>query len=289
VAEARVAVVGGSGLYAMEGLRGLREVRVKTPFGDPSDAILVGELEGVAVAFLPRHGRGHVFSPSELPSRANIFALKSLGVERVISVSAVGSLREGIHPLELVVPDQLIDRTRGRPATFFQDGIVAHVGMADPFCPDLREALIQGVQETVESVHTEGVYVVIEGPAFSTRAESFLYRSWGASVIGMTAIPEAKLAREAEICYATLACVTDYDVWHAEHAAVSVKAVVANLQKNVATAREVLRRVIPRADGERACECGTALDSAVITAPERIPPEARERLGLLLGNRFRQA
>lgn len=287
MAEARVAVVGGSGLYAMEGLRDLREVRVKTPFGDPSDAILVGDLEGVAVAFLPRHGRGHVLSPSELPARANVYALKSLGVERVISVSAVGSLREGIHPLELVVPDQLIDRTRGRPATFFQDGIVAHVGMADPFCPDLREALIQGVQDTVESVHTEGVYVVIEGPAFSTRGESFLYRSWGASVIGMTAIPEAKLAREAELCYATLACVTDYDVWHAEHAAVSVEAVVANLQRNVATAQEVLRRVIPRIDGERACECGTALDSAVITAPERITPEARERLGLLLGDRFK--
>ena len=289
MAEARVAVVGGSGLYAMEGLRDLREVLVKTPFGDPSDAILVGDLEGVAVAFLPRHGRGHVFSPSELPARANIFALKSLGVERVISVSAVGSLREGIHPLELVVPDQLIDRTRGRPATFFQDGIVAHVGMADPFCPDMREALIQGVQETVETVHTEGVYVVIEGPSFSTRAESFLYRSWGASVIGMTAIPEAKLAREAELCYATLACVTDYDVWHAEHVAVSVEAVVANLQRNVATAQEVLRRVIPRVHGERPCECGTALDAAVITAPERIAPQARERLSLLLGNRFRQA
>ena len=183
----------------MEGLGDLREVRVKTPFGDPSDAILVGELDGVAVAFLPRHGRGHVLGPSELPARANIFALKSLGVERVISVSAVGSLKDGIHPLEMVVPDQLIDRTRVRPATFFQDGIVAHVGMADPFCPDLREALIQGVQETVENVHTEGVYVVIEGPTFSTRAESFLFRSWGASVIGMTAMPEAKLAREAEI------------------------------------------------------------------------------------------
>jgi 5'-methylthioadenosine phosphorylase len=279
-------VVGGSGLYAMEGLGDLREVRVKTPFGDPSDAILVGELDGVAVAFLPRHGRGHVLGPSELPARANIFALKSLGVERVISVSAVGSLKDGIHPLEMVVPDQLIDRTRVRPATFFQDGIVAHVGMADPFCPDLREALIQGVQETVENVHTEGVYVVIEGPTFSTRAESFLFRSWGASVIGMTAMPEAKLAREAEMCYATLACVTDYDVWHTEQADVSVEAVIANLRMNVATAQEVLRKVIPRVLDERGCECGTALDSAVITAPERIAPEARERLSLLLGDRF---
>jgi len=286
MAEARIAVMGGSGLYRMEGLERAREVVVDTPFGAPSDAITVGELEGVEVAFLPRHGRGHKYNPSEVPTRANIYALKSIGVERVISISAVGSLKEGIHPLDMMVPDQLIDRTMGRPSTFFQGGIVAHVGMAEPFCPDLREALIRWLQETTENVHSEGVYVVMEGPAFSTRAESFLYRSWGASVIGMTALPEARLAREAELCYATLACVTDFDVWHPDHADVTVAEVIANLQNNVATAQGVLRRVLPRLDSVRECECANALDDAVITAPEHISPEARERLGLLLGDRF---
>ena len=286
MAEARVGVIGGSGLYAMEGLTDIHEVRVETPFGDPSDAIMVGALDDVAVAFLPRHGRGHRISPSELPARANIYALKSLGVERVISISAVGSLQETIHPMELIVPDQLMDRTKGRPSTFFQDGIVAHVGMADPFCPDLRSVLVQGVESVVGSCHRDGVYVVMEGPAFSTKAESRLYRSWGASVIGMTALPEAKLAREAELCYATLACATDYDVWHPDHDDVTVQMVVANLQRNVATAQAVLRAVVPRLAAERSCACARALDNAVITERSLIPQEVRERLGLLLRNRI---
>jgi 5'-methylthioadenosine phosphorylase len=283
VVEARVAVIGGSGLYEMEGLAQVRQVTVTTPFGDPSDVIIVGWLEGVPVAFLPRHGRGHRINPSQVPARANIYALKSLGVERVISVSAVGSLREEVHPLDMVVPDQLIDRTRGRPNTFFEDGIVAHVSLADPFCPVLSRAVADSAAAVGATVHRGGTYVVMEGPAFSTRAESHLYRSWGASVIGMTALPEAKLAREAELCYAVLACATDYDVWNHAAEDVSVEAVVANLQKNVATSREILRRVLPRLPQQRSCSCATALRHAIITAPARIPKEARERLGPLIG------
>ena len=284
--EARVAIIGGSGLYEMEGLTDVREVTLDTPYGAPSDAVALGRLEGVPVAFLPRHGRGHRISPSELPVRANIYALKSLGVERVISVSAVGSLREEIHPLDMVVPDQLVDRTRGRPATFFEDGIVAHVSLADPFCSVLSGVVAQSVAEVGSPVHPSGTYVVIEGPAFSTRAESRLYRSWGASVIGMTALPEARLAREAELCYTVLACATDYDVWHQEAADVSVEQVVANLQRNVATSWEVLRRAIPRLPAERECPCATALKDAIITSPGSISPEARARLGPLIGGRL---
>ena len=287
-AEARLAVIGGSGLYQMEGLKGVQEVRLTTPFGAPSDALVVGELEGVAVAFLPRHGRGHRLSPSELPVRANIYALKLLGVERVISISAVGSLKEEVRPLDLVVPDQLIDRTRERPRTFFEGGIVAHISFADPFCPDLGRLLAEAAQEVAgpsgRHVHSGGTYVVIEGPAFSTRAESHLFRSWGAAVIGMTALPEARLAREAEMCYATLACATDYDVWHPAHGEVTVEMVVANLQKNVATSQEVLRRLIPRIPAEkRGCPCASALKNAIITAPDRIPRQVRERLGPIIG------
>ena len=284
--EARVAVIGGSGLYEMEGLTDVHEVAPKTPFGDPSDSIVVGRLEGVPVAFLPRHGRGHRISPSQLPVRANIYALKSLGVERVISVSAVGSLREEIQPLHMVVPDQLIDRTRGRSSTFFEDGIVAHVSLADPFCPVVSRVVAESTEEMGATVHRSGTYVVIEGPAFSTRAESHMYRAWGASVIGMTALPEAKLAREAELCYTVLACATDYDVWNHESDDVSVEAVVANLQRNVATSREILRRAIPGIPEERGCPCATALCDAVITAPQYISPEARDRLSLLIGHRL---
>ena len=284
--EARIAVIGGSGLYELEGLRDVREVKPKTPFGDPSDAIVLGQLDEMPVAFLPRHGRGHRINPSEIPARANFYALKSLGVEQVISVSAVGSLREEIRPLDLVVPDQLLDRTKGRPATFFEGGVVAHISFADPFCPTLSQEVVQAAEEVGATMHRGGTYVVIEGPAFSTRAESHLYRSWGASVIGMTALPEAKLAREAELCFTVLACATDYDVWHEEEADVSVETVVANLQQNVATSREVLRQVIPRLGSQRRCECATALENAVITAPESIPAGVRERLGLLLGQKL---
>ena len=285
MSEARVAVIGGSGLYQMEGLEDVREVRPTTPFGDPSDAIVLGRVEGVPTAFLPRHGRGHRLSPSEVPARANFYALKSLGVERVVSISAVGSLKEEVRPLDLVVPDQLIDRTRRRPSTFFEGGVVAHVALADPFCTELSGQVAQAAEEEGASVHRGGTYVVIEGPAFSTRAESQLYRSWGASVIGMTALPEAKLAREAELCYTVLACATDYDVWHQSEEDVSVEMVVAALLRNVATSQKILRRLIPRLTEERDCPCATALRNAVITAPDAIPAEARERLGLLLEER----
>ena len=214
MAEARVGIIGGSGLYEMEGMSEVREVTLDTPFGEPSDSIVLGVLEGVKVAFLPRHGRGHRISPTRLPVKANIYALKTLGVGSIISVSAVGSLREELRPLDLVVPDQLIDRTRQRSSTFFDDGLVAHIGFADPFCPVLSGILHKVAQSSDAVAHRGGTYVVMEGPAFSTRAECDLYRSWGADIIGMTALPEAKLAREAEICYATLACVTDYDCWH---------------------------------------------------------------------------
>jgi 5'-methylthioadenosine phosphorylase len=282
VAEARIAVIGGTGLYQLEGLKDVGEVFPDTPFGKPSDPIVTGTLDGVGVAFLPRHGRGHRLSPSEIPARANIYALKALGVQRIISVSAVGSLKEGIRPLDMVVPDQLIDRTRGRVSTFFGDGIVAHVGFADPFCPQMTEALHQGAERMGARAHSRGTYVVIEGPQFSTRAESHLYRSWGADVIGMTALPEAKLAREAEICYAMLACSTDYDCWHESEVPVTVEMVVENLNKNTALSKSILGEVIPGIAEERSCSCGSALENTIITARESIPREARERLALFV-------
>ncbi|MCS7206762.1 MAG: S-methyl-5'-thioadenosine phosphorylase [Dehalococcoidia bacterium] len=278
-----LAVIGGSGLYQMEGLRVLEEVKPTTPFGDPSDAILIGELEGVRVAFLPRHGRGHRLSPSALPVRANLFALKTLGVERLLSISAVGSLRENIRPLDLVVPDQVLDRTQGRPSTFFDGGPVVHIAFADPFCPVLSQVVAQGAQATGARVHRGGTYLCIEGPAFSTKAESHLYRSWGADIIGMTALPEAKLAREAEMCYAILAIVTDYDVWHPTHAQVSVEVVVQNLRKGTATAQSALRRILPAIPQERACPCASALQNAIVTDPRFIPVEVRRRLAPLIG------
>ena len=283
MAEATVAVIGGSGLYDFEGLTGIQEVKPDTPFGEPSDTIVIGTLAGTRVAFLPRHGRGHRLNPTSIPVRANIFALKLLGVERVISVSAVGSLKEEVHPLDLVVPDQLIDRTRQRTSTFFDMGLVVHVGFADPFCPDLSNILAHAATEEGATVHQGGTYVVMEGPAFSTRAESFLYRSWGASIIGMTALPEAKLAREAEMCYATLACATDYDCWHETEEAVTVDMVVANLLKNVATSKSILQRIMPHLAESRSCTCGSALESAIITARDSIPQETRERLAPLVG------
>jgi 5'-methylthioadenosine phosphorylase len=281
--EAQIGVIGGSGLYEMEGLSNVRAVRPQTPFGLPSDVITLGRLEGVDVAFLPRHGLGHRLNPGEIPVRANIFALKSLGVEQIISVSAVGSLQEEIRPLDMVVPNQLIDRTRGRLHSFFDDGIVAHISFADPFCPVLSDLVVTMSKETGATVHQGKTYLVMEGPAFSTRAESNLYRSWGADVIGMTAIPEAKLAREAEICYVLLACATDYDVWHAETADVSVEDVVFNLGLNVETSREILRRTLSRLPDKRTCSCSTALENSIITAPEQITASARKRLDLLVG------
>lgn len=278
MAEARIAIIGGSGLYNIGELSGVRELEVETPFGKPSDAIVLGELDGVPVAFLPRHGRGHYLTPTEVPSRANIYALKTLGVEHIISVSAVGSLQEEMRPGDLVVLDQLIDWTRHRANTFFGDGLVAHVGFADPFCPELRGRLFKAAADVGARVHDGGTCVVMEGPAFSTRAESHLYRSWGAHVIGMTALPEARLAREAEICYATLACVTDYDCWREATEDVTVEMVVEILSKNVAVSQEVLKRLIPAIPRERGCTCASALENAIITVRECIPQNVWDKL-----------
>ena len=282
-AQAEIAVIGGSGLYEIDGLENIERVDVDTPFGSPSDSIVLGDLSGVRVAFLPRHGRGHHFNPTHIPVRANIYALKTLGVERVISVSAVGSLKEEFAPLDLVIPSQLIDRTRLRESTFFEEHIVVHVGIADPFCAATSQAVHRVAQSMDVNVHPGGTLVVMEGPAFSTRAESFMYRSWGADIIGMTALPEAKLAREAEMCYATLAWITDYDVWRANTEEVSVEAVVQNLLKNVATSKEMLTRLMPALSGDRDCSCGTSLKDAIITAPERIPADLKKKLSPIIG------
>ncbi len=288
IGPAPIGIVGGSGLYAMDGLTNVEAVDVDTPFGKPSDSIVLGNLYGVPVAFLPRHGRGHRISPTELPVRANIYALKKLGVERLISVSAVGSLKEDLRPLDMVVPDQLIDRTYRRTGTFFEGGIVGHIAFAHPFCPHLSGLLHDAAVAAGVTTHMGGTCIVMEGPAFSTLAESNMYRSWGADIIGMTALPEAKLAREAEMCYATLACVTDYDVWHSTEEQVTVELVVANLMKNVAASQEALRRLLPAMTAERPCDCGTALRDAVITARDAIPAEARQNLHPIIGKYIEQ-
>jgi 5'-methylthioadenosine phosphorylase len=284
--EPAIGVIGGSGLYELDGLAEVRWRRVRTPFGDPSDEFCTGVFEGRRVVFLPRHGRGHRLTPGELNFRANIWGLKSLGAQWVISISAVGSMKETIHPLDLVIPAQFFDATRRRVSSFFGDGVVAHVGMADPVCPTLAGALEKSARATGASVHRGGTYICIEGPQFSTRAESSIYRGWGVDVIGMTNMPEAKLAREAELCYATLALVTDYDVWHETHDAVSVEVVVQNLLRNVATAKDVLRRVIPAVSASRTCPCPDLLRDAVITQPSAFPIATRRRLELLVGKYF---
>ncbi len=281
--SARVGIIGGSGLYEIDGLENPTEVSISTPFGDPSDRLVLGRLEGVPVAFLPRHGRGHRISPSEINVRANIYALKSLGVERIISVSAVGSMREDVHPLDLLIPDQIVDRTILRPRTFFGDGLVVHVGLADPYCPETREILMRAAERTGRTVHRGGTYICIEGPQFSTRAESRIYREWGVDVIGMTAMPEARLAREAEMCYATLALVTDYDVWHTAEQPVTVEQVSANLARNIDAAKQTLRYFLASLPPRRSCSCGSALANSIITQRDRIPPAVRERLALLIG------
>ncbi|HEU5197490.1 MAG TPA: S-methyl-5'-thioadenosine phosphorylase [Methylomirabilota bacterium] len=286
MSEGAIGVIGGSGLYELEGLTDVRWRRVRTPFGDPSDEYCTGVFEGRPVIFLPRHGRGHRLTPTELNFRANIWGLKSLGAEWVVSISAVGSMKESIHPLDLVIPSQFFDATKRRVSSFFGDGIVAHVGMADPVCPTVAAALEKAARATGASVHRGGTYICIEGPQFSSKAESRIYRGWGVDVIGMTNMPEAKLAREAELCYATLALVTDYDVWHEGHDAVTVEAVIQTLLKNVATAKDVLRRVIPALGPPRACPCPSLLENAVITSPAAFPLDTRRRLDLLLGKYF---
>jgi 5'-methylthioadenosine phosphorylase len=286
--QAKVGVIGGSGLYQVEGMTDVEEFYPDTPWGKPSDALMVGKLDGHAVAFLPRHGRGHRISPTALPARANIYAFKLLGVGWLLSVSAVGSLKEEIAPLDLVIPDQIIDRTRSRAMTFFDDncGIVAHAGFADPFCGTMQPILAEVAESTGAKVHRGGTYVCMEGPLFSTRAESNLYRSWGASVIGMTALPEAKLAREAEIHYAILACATDYDCWYEGHESVTVEMVVANLHKNVAKAKAIIKGILPRLEASSVqsnCGCDTALATAIMTDHAKIPAEAKEKYQLLCG------
>ena len=281
--QARVGIIGGSGLYQLEGMTHTREVSIKTPFGDPSDAITLGDIGDTHAAFLPRHGVGHRLSPTELPSRANIYALKSLGVEYIIAVSTVGSLKEKIKPMDIVIPDQIIDRTFLRPDTFFGNGIVGHVAFADPYCPHLSDVLYDAAHQSGVRVHDGGTCIVMEGPQFSTRAESELYRSWGADIILMTALPEAKLAREAELCYGMMAIVTDYDCWNELSETVSTAMVVSNLKKSVQTAKKILRQAIINLPARKECVCGHALENAIITAHELIPDKARKDLKLIIG------
>ncbi len=283
-ARASIGIIGGSGLYEMEGLEDVQEVAVETPFGKPSEAFVLGTLEGERVAFLARHGRGHRLLPSELPFKANLWALKSLGVERILSVSAVGSLKEKYEPLHMVIPDQFVDRTYKRESTFFGNGLVGHVTFAHPFCAELSRLLARACGEAGAVVHVGGTYVCMEGPQFSTLAESNLYRSWGADLIGMTNLQEAKLAREAEICYATLAMVTDYDCWHPDHDAVTVEQVISVLTRNAARAKAVLRAAVRQMpEGPRGCPCATALKSALMTAPALVPEKTKRDLAPIIG------
>jgi 5'-methylthioadenosine phosphorylase len=284
--QAKIGVIGGSGLYKMEALKDVEEVQVDTPFGATSDALIVGTLDGTSVAFLARHGRNHHLSPSELPFRANIYAMKQLGVEYLISASAVGSLKEEAKPLDMVVPDQFIDRTKNRISTFFAEGIVAHIAFADPVCNQLAKVVADAVASLElpdVTLHRGGTYVCMEGPAFSTKAESNLYRSWGATVIGMTNLPEAKLAREAEIAYATLALVTDYDCWHPDHDSVTVEMVIGNLQRNAVNAQKVIQETVRRlSENPPVSEAHSALKFAILTQLDKAPAATKEKLGLLL-------
>jgi len=280
--SASVGVIGGSGFYEL--LENAREVVVDTPFGPPSDSFFLGEIDGVSVAFLPRHARGHRILPGEVNYRANIWGMKALGVHYVLSASAVGSLREELRPLDVVVPDQLFDRTKARPSTFFGDGVVVHMGFADPFCPYTSKLIVEAGREVGATVHEGGTYVCIEGPQFSTRAESNVYRALGFDIIGMTNLQEAKLAREAELCYATMAMVTDYDVWYEGEEDVTLDQVLGNVRRNVATAQAIVRRVVGALDLSRDCElCNHAVEHAINTPAELIPPATREKLELLIG------
>lgn len=284
--EAAIGIIGGSGLYKMEALKDVTEVEIDTPFGKPSDAVILGTLDGTRVAFLARHGRNHHLLPSELPFRANIYAMKSLGVRYLISASAVGSLKEEAKPLDMVIPDQFIDRTKNRVSTFFGDGIVAHIAFGDPVCPNLAGVLADAVASlhlTDVTLHRKGTYVCMEGPAFSTKAESNLYRSWGATVIGMTNLPEAKLAREAEIAYATLALVTDYDCWHPDHDSVTVEMVIGNLQRNASNAQKVIQATVRALSANPpASDAHSALKYAILTPLDKVSATTREKLGLIL-------
>ncbi len=282
--KVRIGVIGGSGVYQMEALADIEEVRVSTPFGDPSDAITVGTLAGQRVAFLPRHGVGHRIMPTEVNSRANIYALKSLGVERLISVTACGSMKEEYAPCHVVIPDQIFDQTKERRNyTFFGNGLVVHIGLAEPFCPELSRLIYEAAKKTGATVHMGGTFMAIEGPRFSTKGESRIYRQWGIDIIGMTAAPEAALAREAEICYAAMAHVTDYDVWHEIEEPVTVAMLIENLIANAALTKEAIQHLAPTIPQERACECATALSNAIITQRDLIPEKVKKDLDLLIG------
>ncbi len=280
---AEIGVIGGSGLYQMEGLEGIEEVKVDTPFGDPSDNFIVGKLMGRSVAFLSRHRRGHAIQPSDINFRANIYGMKKLGVSRIISVSAVGSMKEDIHPGEIVIPDQFYDNTKKRISTFFGDGIVAHVSLADPVCSDLAGTLYKSAVKIGAKVHNGGVYICIEGPQFSSRGESYIYKNWGVDIIGMTNVTEAKLAREAELCYSTIALVTDYDCWHQEEEAVTTDAIIAILNKNVDTSKKIIKEALSTVSTDSACGCHNALKGGIITSSDGIPSQIRERLELIIG------
>lgn len=279
----RIGVIGGSGLYAMEGVQIKQEVQIYTPFGAPSDVYFLGESGNTEIVFLPRHGRGHRLLPSEINYRANIFGMKQLGVNWIMAVSAVGSMKEDIPPGQIVIPSQFVDRTKSRPSSFFGDGVVAHVAFADPVCPTLSAIAAKAGQEAGANIRQGGTYICIEGPHFSTRAESNIYRQWGVDVIGMTNVTEAKLAREAEICYVTLALVTDYDCWHETEEDVTIEGVLKIMAENVATAQEIIKRSLELLPEERECSCATALKSAILTDRNLIPPEAKRRLSVIAG------
>jgi len=280
--QASLAIIGGSGLYTMPGLRQTREYNIDTPFGRPSAPIVIGTLEGTRVAFLARHGVGHHITPSEVPYRANIYALKSLGVPRILSISACGSLKEELPPGHIVIPDQIYDNTHARPRSFFGGGLVAHISVANPFCEDTSNQLEAAIRSAGGEVHRGGTFITIEGPRFSTKGESLTYRSWGMSIIGMTASPEAFLAREAEICYATMAHVTDYDVWHESEAPVTVEMVIQTLRRNTGLAQEAVRLLVKSLRPERNCDCKNALSTALITRKDAIPPATLQKLDLLV-------
>ena len=282
-AKAKIAVIGGTGLYDIEGITDIAQADIDTPFGKTSDSIGIGRLDGVSVAFLPRHGKGHRLSPTEVPARANIYALKSLGVEYIISSNSCGSFKEELKPGHLLVPDQIIDRTHHRFHSFFDDGIVAHIQFADPFCPVLSDIVYRCALEAGATVHRGGTFIAMEGPAFSTRAESRLYRSWGADVIGMTVLPEARLAREAEICYASIACITDYDSWHETNETVTVEAILTTMRNNIDFARKTVKLAAGRLPAKRECDCANALGPAIVTDLSAVPAAQKKKLDLLIG------
>ena len=281
--RAKIGVIGGTGLYEIEGMTNIENVYLDTPFGKPSDSLTIGKLNGVGIAFLPRHGREHRIQPGDVPARANIYALKTIGVERIIAVNSCGSFKEELKPGSLLIPDQVIDRTRGRISTFFGDGVVAHVSFADPFCPELSRILYGCAREAGADVHQNGTYISMEGPAFSTRAESRLYKSWGGDVIGMTIIPEAKLAREAEICYASVCAVTDYDSWREKEQGVTADVITGYMKHNIAMAKTIIKLAAGEISDSRNCDCGTALKYAIITAPAVMTLEQKKKFDLLIG------